>query len=240
MVTREVQDQVRPRGCSFWQSSMVRAFLDIEGVVVEKVFLHVGEELLGLGHLGSDVVCAALAPCVAGEGLRPEAEGALGRAAAGGIQRDVRVQKEGNTVFGDVEIAVVDLGGPGHLVELFGADLRAIGIVLVDAVGVLIAGAEDLVQRLAVGKLDDGEVELAADDEVDGLALVEGLIGRGGDGRADEADLDGGVGLLDLLGHALIAVPAHGAGEEDEELVVLQDLDDLLPLDVVGRSVQKA
>ena len=73
-------------------------------------------------------------------------------------------------------------------------DLRAVGIVLDDAVGVLVADAEDLVQRFAVGELDDGEVELAAADEVDGFALVEGAVGVGGDRGADEGDLDGGVG----------------------------------------------
>jgi hypothetical protein len=66
--------------------------------------------------------------------------------------------------------------------------------VLDDAVFVLVADAEDFVQRLAVGELDDGEVELAAADEVDGGALVEGAVGVGGDRRADEGDLDGGVG----------------------------------------------
>ena len=95
-------------------------------------------------------------------------------------------------------------------------------------------------ERLAVGVFDDGEVELAAADEVDGGALVEGLVGGGGDGRADEGDLDVGVGLLDDLGHLLVAVPADGAGEEDEEFVVLEDLDDFLPGDVVGGGVEQA
>ena len=89
--------------------------------------------------------------------------------------------------------------------------------------GVLVADAEDLVERLAVGVFDDGEVELAAADEVDGGALVERLVGRGRDRRADEGDLDVGIGLLDDLGHLLVAVPAHGAGKEHEELVVLAE-----------------
>ena len=63
---------------------------------------------------------------------------------------------------------------------------------------------------------------------------------RSGDRGADEGDLDGGIGLLDDFGHLLVAVPAHGAGEEDEELVVLQDADDVLPAEVVGRSVDQA
>ena len=104
--------------------------LDVEGVVVEEELLDVGEELLGLLHLGGDVVGGALAPGVAGEGLGPEAEGALRGAAAGGVEGDVGVKEEGHVVLGDVEVAVVDLGGPGHLVELLGGDLRAVGIVL--------------------------------------------------------------------------------------------------------------
>ena len=71
-------------------------------------------------------------------------------------------------------------------------------------------------------------------------ALVQRLVGRGGDRRADEGDLDARVALLDHLGGALVAVPAHGAGEEDEELVVLQDVNDILPVEVVGRSVDQA
>ena len=111
------------------------------------------------------------------ERLGPEAERALRRASARRIQRDERMQQERHVVLGDVQIAGVDLGGPGHLVELLGGDLRAIRIVLDHAVRVLVADAEDLVQRLALGKLDDGEVELAAADEVDGRALVQGLVG---------------------------------------------------------------
>ena len=107
------------------------------------------------------------------------------------------MQQEGHVVLGDVEVAGVDLGRPGHLVELLGGDLRPVGVVLDDAVRVLVADAEDLVQRLALGELDDGEIELAAADEVDGGALVQGAVGGGGDRRADEGNLDRGVGLLD-------------------------------------------
>ena len=48
------------------------------------------------------------------------------------------------------------------------------------------------------------------------------------------------VGLLDGLGHLLVAIPAHGAGEEDEELVVLERFDDFGPLDVVRWGVEEA
>jgi hypothetical protein len=152
--------------------------LDVEGVVVEEELLDVGEEFLACFISAATSSVTALAPGVAGERLRPEAEGALRGAAARGVERDEGVQQEGDVVLGDVEVAVVDLGGPGHLVELLGGDLRAVGIVLDDAVLVLVADAEDLVQRLALGEFDDGEVELAAADEVDGGALVEGLVGE--------------------------------------------------------------
>ena len=153
--------------------------LDVEGVVVEEELLDVGEVLLGPLHLGGDVVGGALAPGVAGEGLGPEAEGALGGAAAGGVEGDVGVEEERDVVLGDVHVALVDLGGPGHGVEVF--DLGAVGIVLDGAGRVFVADAEDLVERLAVGELDDGEVELAAADEVDDVALVQGAVGVGGD-----------------------------------------------------------
>ena len=121
------------------------------------------------------------------------------------------MQKKGNVVFSDVHVAGVDLGGPRHGVEIF--DLGAVGIVLDGAGGVFIGDAEDLGERLAVGVLDDGEVELAAADKVDYGALVEGAVGVGGDRGADEGDLDGGVGLLDGLCEAVVAVPAYRGGK---------------------------
>ena len=148
------------------------------------------------------------------------------------------MQQERHVVAGDVHVALVDLGGPGHGVEVF--DLRAVGVVLDDAVCVLVADAEDFVEGLAVGVLDDGEVELAAADEVEDFALVESAVGVGGDRRADEGDLDGGVGVLDGSGEAVVAGPAYGGGEEHEELEVLGDLDGLFGGDVVGRGVEEA
>ena len=56
--------------------------LDVEGVVVEEELLDMREELLGVGHLGRHIVGRPLAPCVPAERLRPQAEGALRRAAA--------------------------------------------------------------------------------------------------------------------------------------------------------------
>ena len=98
VVTREVQDQVRPSGFSFSQSSMVRAFWMLKVSSSKKNSFTCGEVLLRPLHLGGHVVGGALAPGVAAERLRPQAEGALRRAAARGVERDVGMQQEGHVV----------------------------------------------------------------------------------------------------------------------------------------------
>ncbi len=214
--------------------------LDVEGVVVKEKLFDVREELFGMRHLGGDVVGGALAPGVTGEGLRPKAKGALGGAAARGVERNIGVQQEGHVVARDVHVAGVDVGDPGHvrLVELF--DLRTIGVVEEAAGGVAVADAEDFVQRFTVGKFHDGEVKLAAADEVDRRALVQGAVRVGGDRRSDEGNLDGRVRFFDGLGEGVVAGPADGGGEEDEELVAFGDLDGLVGGDVVRGCVEQA
>src|ERR1700744_4341085 len=147
------------------------------------------------------------------------------------------MEQERHVVTGDVHVTLVDLGGPGHGVEVF--DLWAIRIVLNDSVGVFVGDAEDFVQGLAVGVLNDGEVELAAADEVEDFALVEGAVGVCGDWRSDESDLDGGVRALDGSGEAVVTGPAYGRGEEDEEVEVFGDLDGFIRGDVVGRGIEE-
>jgi hypothetical protein len=210
--------------------------LDVERVVVEEEFLDLGEVLLGPLQLGGNIVCRPLAPGVPAQGLRPQAEGALRGAAAGGVERDVGMQQEGDVVLGHVHVALVDFGGPGHGVQVF--CLRAVGVV--DHFSVeLVADAEDLAEGLALGKLNDRVIELAAADEVERRTLVEGFVRRGGDRRADKGDFDGGVGRLDGLGEALIALPADGGGEEDQEVIILADLDGLVGGDVVGVGIEQ-
>src|SRR5262249_54050457 len=145
--------------------------LDVEGVVVEEDFFEVGPVFLHLGHLGGDAIGRTLAPGMSAERLRPQAEGALRRASARGVEREIRIEQEGNVVAADIEVALVDVDDVGHGVEVF--DRGAIGRVQYLAAGVAIADAEDVLQRPAVGELDAGEIELAAYDEIDGGALVE-------------------------------------------------------------------
>src|SRR5262249_7345744 len=63
-------------------------FLNVEGIVVEEIFLHPRPILSGLRHLPRHCVCGALAPRMPAERLRPQAESALCRAATSGVERD--------------------------------------------------------------------------------------------------------------------------------------------------------
>jgi hypothetical protein len=66
------------------------------------------------------------------------------------------MEQERNIVFSDIKVAVVDLGGPGHVIELLGGDLGAVWIVENLTGGLVpVADTEDLVEGLAVGILDD-------------------------------------------------------------------------------------
>ncbi len=147
------------------------------------------------------------------------------------------MQQEGHVVLRHVQIAFVDVGYPRQRVEI--VDLRPVRVVHHLTV-LAIADGENLIQRLAVGILHHRVVELAAADKVDRLALVQRLVRIGGDRRADEGNLDLGVGVFDLLRPPLVATPGNRAGEEHQELVVLQDLDHLRPLDVVRVGVEQA
>src|SRR5258706_32902 len=145
-----------------------------------------------------------------------------------------REEQEWDVIACDVHVALVDFGGPGHGVEIF--NLRPVGVVLDDAVGVFVGDAEDFVEWFAVGVFDDGEVELAAADEIDDFALVEGAVGVCGDWWANEGDFDGGVRVPDGPGEAMVAAPAYGGGEEYEEVVTLGDFNGLVRGDVVWRG----
>ena len=74
------------------------ALLVVEGVVVEEDFLEPGKLSMAQRHFIHDIVGGAQAPAVAGMGLRPQAESAHGRAAAGGVEGDEGVQQEGDVV----------------------------------------------------------------------------------------------------------------------------------------------
>src|SRR5580692_2456608 len=72
--------------------------LNVESIVVEEKFLDLREVLLRPFHLRRNIVTRSLAPRVTAQGLRPQTECALRRAAARGVKRDVRVKKKRHVV----------------------------------------------------------------------------------------------------------------------------------------------
>ena len=106
-------------------------------------------------------------------GLRPEAEGTHGRAAARGVEGNIRIQKKRDVVSLEIEIAFVDFRNPGKFIQIL--DDGAFGIVNVLAIGT-IADSGQFAQRRAFRVGDDLVVEFAANDEIDGGGCVEGLI----------------------------------------------------------------
>jgi hypothetical protein len=162
----------------------------------------------------------------------------LRRAAAGGVQRDERIEQERNVVTARVDIALVDVNHVGQGVEVVNG--RTVGVVNHRAVGAAIGRAEDLAQRFTVGVLDRGVIELAAHDEVDGFAVGERLLGQRGHVWADEAHLQIRIRFFHARGQLDVAGEAGRAGEQHQEPVVLADLDGLFRADVMRRSVEHA
>src|ERR1700752_2871496 len=58
--------------------------------------------------------------------------------------------------------------------------------------------------------------------------------------RTDKPDLHRWVRFLDLPEQLQIAVESHRGREQNQEFVVLANLNGLLPIDFVGRSIQEA
>ena len=92
-----------------------------EGIVIEEEFPHLREELLHVGHFVGDILRRTNAIFVSADGLRPEAEGALRRAAAAGVKAHVRMQQVTDEIFLDLQIALVDVRHPGERIHVRGS-----------------------------------------------------------------------------------------------------------------------
>ena len=89
-----------------------------EGVVVEEELLDLREELLHVGHFVGDILRRADAVFVAADGLRPEAEGALGGASAAGVEAHVGMEQVADEILLDLQVALIDIGHPGQGVHV--------------------------------------------------------------------------------------------------------------------------
>jgi len=161
----------------------------------------------------------------------------LRRTAARSVERDIWIQQKGDVVARDVEIALVDLGHMRQGIKVL--DLRPVGIVH-DLTVFQIGDTENFLQRLALGVLDHGVVELFAGHEINDRTIAQGLFGQHTDVRPHEADFDVRIGVLDGAGQPDVAGEARGARKQHQEFVFLGNLDGLLAADMVRGGVEQA
>src|SRR5262245_12776616 len=102
-----------------------------------------------------------------GDGLRPQAEGAARFAAAPGIERNVGVLEIAAEIVLDHEVALVDRRDEGELVHV----LKNGALLVVHDGAVALAPREprDAGEVATFRDLLDGEIELVACHEIDGL-----------------------------------------------------------------------
>src|ERR1019366_2932653 len=100
--------------------------------------------------------------------------------------------------------------------------------------------ALNVVQRLALGKLDDRIIELFAADEINRGTITQRFLRKHGYVRADKRDLNGRVSFLDFLYQLNIAGKAGCTGEQHQELIPRRDFDGFLRRNVVRWRIQKA
>ncbi len=108
------------------------------------------------------------------------------------------------------------------------------------ATGIAIRNTRNLRERLAVGVLNNGVVELAAANEINVAAFLKRTLRQRCHMRANEGNLEVRIGLFHLGGQTDIARESRGAGEQQQDLILLGELNRLLGGDVVRWSVQQA
>src|SRR5271157_3989633 len=100
------------------------------------------------------------------ECLRPQAERALRRTAARRVKRDEWIKQERHVVATWINISFIHVHHIRQGVEVvYGWTIRIVDDFSVRAA---VGDPKDLVQRLAVGKLDRGVVELAPHHKIEG------------------------------------------------------------------------
>ena len=124
------------------------------------------EELLHVGHFVGDVLRGADAVFVAADGLRPEAEGALGGAPAARVQAHIGMEQVADEILLDLQVALIDIGHPGQRIHV--ADHLALRVMLDLAFLVAIAKAGNGFERTALSHFFAGEIELLAPDPING------------------------------------------------------------------------
>ena len=176
------------------------------------------EEFLGAADFGDHILDRAGAVFMPADRLRPQAEGAMGFAAAASIHRDIRVHQVADEIVFHPQMLGIDLGDEGQLVHV--VQDRAVFVLDQRAAGVTVHDAVDFGERLALGDFLDGEVELIAGDEIDGFRAGERFFRLHGDLGADEADQDVRVLGLERFRHLHVVAEGGGGGVDDQQVVL--------------------
>ena len=171
------------------------------------------------------------------ERLRPQAERALRRTAARGVQRDEWIEQEWHIVATRIDVALIHIYHVRQCIEI--GHCRAVGVVQYLAIRPTIRNAEYLIQRLTIGILNYGVIELPAHDEIKRRAFLEGHLRQGGYVRSHESDLQPRVGRFHGSRQLDVTLKAGRAGKQNQEFVIPSNLDSLLRRHLVRRSVEQ-
>jgi hypothetical protein len=188
-----------------------------EGVVVEEELADAREQPPGVGDLVHHVLDAAGAVALAAHRLGPQAEGALGAAAAARVERDVGVEQVADEVALDLEIAVIDVHHERQRVHVL--ERRPVWRAPERAVHP-IGEPGHVGQRPALGHFLDRDVELGAADEVDRRRGGQRALPLDGHVGAHQAHAQPRVGGLQRLGHPQVGGEGRRAGVKHGQLVV--------------------
>jgi hypothetical protein len=145
--------------------------------------------------------------------------------------------QKGDVVAGYVQVALVNVGNVRQSIQV--GERGTVGIM--DYLFILaIRDARYFRQRRAIGEFHDRPVKFAPDHEIDCRSVAQRLLGQGADMRADEGDLEPGVGGLDRRRKFAVTAESRGGSEQYQEFILLADRDRFLGAHVMRRSVEQA
>ena len=208
-----------------------------ERVVVEEKFAHLRENFLHVGHLVRDVLRRTDAILVAADGLRPEAERTLRRAATSRIHRDVGMQQIADEIFFNLQIAFIDVRDPRERVHVL--DHFALGIVDDLAVLVFVGKPGDAREVAVFGDFLAGEIKFLAAHPVNRRRRLQRFRWQHHRMRTDETDLRVRLLRLDGLGHLAVVFQRRRGGVDDDVIEILRDGEGFRHADVVRRAVEQ-
>ena len=102
-----------------------------------------------------------------------------------------------------------------------------------------VAHAHNLLNGLPVRVLRHRMIELPARYKIDVLARHQCLVRLDVPVRPDERNLQPWIALFDLANQLDVTIESNGRGVQHQKLVVLADLNGLLPVHLVRRRIQQ-